>query len=86
MTTKGKLAWGFVLLVTVLHLDFWWWDSTDIVLGFVPLALASQIGITLAAGLAWALVAHYAWPSDVEEWATAGQETGAGPDARGGRP
>lgn len=70
MTTKGKLAWGFVLLVTVLHVDLWWWDSTAIVLGFVPLTLAWQVGITLGAALAWWLVMTFAWPKGVEEWAS----------------
>jgi hypothetical protein len=70
MTTKGKLAWGFVLLVTVLHFDVWWWNSTEVVLGFVPLTLAHQIGITLGAALGWMLVTRFAWPRDVEEWAS----------------
>jgi len=80
MTTKGKLAWGFVLLVTVLHVDLWWWDSTEIVLGFVPLTLAYQVGITLGAALAWALVMRHAWPKDVEVWANGAPRR----DPRGG--
>jgi hypothetical protein len=86
MTTMGKLAWGLVLLVTVLHVDFWWWDSTLILWGFVPLTLAHQVGITLAAATAWALVIRFAWPRDVEEWAS--RELVGGPAseraARGG--
>lgn len=69
MTTKGKLAWGLVLLVAVLHFDFWWWDSTAVVFGFVPLTLAHQVGITLGAAIAWSLVIRFAWPKHVEEWA-----------------
>ncbi|MEZ6016284.1 MAG: hypothetical protein R3F49_14290 [Planctomycetota bacterium] len=82
MTTKGKLAWGLVLLVAVLHFDFWWWDSTTIVFGFVPLTLAFQVGITIGAALAWALVMRYAWPRDVEEWAAAADDQAAA-DASG---
>lgn len=70
MTTAGKLAWGLVLLVTLLHFDLWLWDSTSIVLGFVPLTLAYQVGITIAAAIAWGLVMRFAWPRDVEEWAS----------------
>jgi len=84
MTTKGKLAWGFVLLVTVLHCDFWWWDSTAVVFGFVPLTLASQVGVTFGAALAWGLVMRFAWPRDVEEWASGGAGPAAGRDGRGG--
>lgn len=78
MTTQGKLAWGFVLLVTVLHFDLWWWNSTSIVFGFVPLTLAYQVGITLAAALGWALVMRFAWPHHVEEWAAGSERVGRG--------
>lgn len=82
MTRNGKLAWGFVLLVAVLHCDFWWWDTTAVVLGFLPLTLASQIAITLAASAAWALVVRHAWPRDVEEWASELPGTEPRPAAR----
>lgn len=85
MTTRGKLAWGFVLLVAVLHVDLWWWDSTAVVLGFLPLTLAYQVGITVAAALAWALVMHVAWPRDVEEWAAGRSGTSSGEPGRGER-
>ena len=69
LTTAGKLAWGAVLLVAVLHCDFWWWSSTRIVFGFLPLTLAYQVGITLAAAAVWTLVIRFAWPAHIERWA-----------------
>ena len=72
MSTAGKLAWGLVLLATILHVDVWWWDSTSVVLGFLPLTLAHQVGVTVLAAVAWALVMRFAWPRDVEEWAAGG--------------
>jgi hypothetical protein len=45
--------------------------------------------ISIAAGLAWALVIRFAWPERVEEWASegdapqaAGLDAGRGPGAR----
>jgi len=74
MTTGGKCAWGFVVLLAILHFDFWLWDSTSVVLGFLPTGLAYQAGISVAASIAWALVVKLDWPEGVEEWAAAGEE------------
>ena len=67
--TKGQLAWGFVVVLAILHYDFWYWDDRSIVLGFMPIGLLYQALISLAAGVAWYFVVKHAWPSWVEEWA-----------------
>ena len=72
MSTAGKLAWGLVLVAAILHYDFWNWESTALVFGFVPVGLAYQAGISILAAIAWALVVRFAWPDQVEEWAAAG--------------
>ena len=69
MTTRGKLAWGLVVVLAILHYDFWYWADGSLVLGFMPIGLFYQALISLAAGIAWFLVATYAWPTWVEEWA-----------------
>ncbi len=69
MTTGAKFAWGFVVLIAILHFDFWLWDSTSVVFGFLPTGLAYQAGISLAASVAWVLVIRFDWPDGVEEWA-----------------
>lgn len=53
----------------VLHHDFWNWNRTDLVLGFMPVGLAYHAGYSLVAGLFWHLVTRYAWPHSVEKWA-----------------
>lgn len=63
--------WGLVLLLGVLHYDFWWWEDTSVVFGFMPTGLAWHAFISLAAGATWFLVVKYAWPSKIEEWADA---------------
>lgn len=80
MSKGGKLAWGLVLLVAILHYDFWNWGRTTLVFGFMPVGLAYQAGISILAGIAWALVVKLAWPRRVEEWASSGD---AGQESEG---
>jgi hypothetical protein len=72
--TKGRLAWGLVAVLAILHYDFWYWGDGSLVLGFIPIGLFYQALISVAAGIAWALVATYAWPTWVEEWADAPED------------
>lgn len=72
MTTGGKLAWGLVGIIAILHYDFWLWDSTATIFGFMPVGLAYQAGISFAAAMAWILVTKLDWPHGVEEWADGG--------------
>ena len=69
-----RLVWGLVILLAILHYDFWYWEDEHLVLGFMPVGLAYHAGLSLVAALAWALVIHHAWPDEVEEWAAEGGE------------
>jgi hypothetical protein len=62
-----KLIWGLVLLLVVLHQDFWNWDSTTLVGGVVPLALFYHACLSVAATVVWFLATRYAWPAELEE-------------------
>ena len=66
---KGALAWALVVVLAVLHWDFWWWDDRTLIFGFMPIGLFSQALISVGAGIAWALVVRHAWPNHVEAWA-----------------
>jgi hypothetical protein len=59
------LVWGLVLVLIVLHQDYWLWDNTTLVFGFLPIAIFYHMGISLAAVVVWLLATRYAWP--VEE-------------------
>ena len=76
MSGRVKLAWALVLLVGLLHYDFWNWEDTTLVFGFLPIGLAYQALISILAALAWACVVRFAWPERVEEWANAGDDAG----------
>ena len=62
--------WLLVLLVVmlyVLHQDFWFWRSAHpLVFGFLPVGLAYHAGFTLAAAALMALLVRVAWPSHLE--------------------
>ncbi len=72
--TKGRLAWALVVVLAILHYDFWYWADGSLVFGFMPIGLLYQVLISVAAGIVWALVATYAWPTWVEKWAEAGED------------
>jgi hypothetical protein len=74
MSSMGKVAWGLILFLAIIHYDFWLWDSTTLLFGFFPLGLAYHAGISIAAATAWFLVTRFAWPDDVEEWASGGRK------------
>ncbi len=65
---KRKWIWFLpIVVLAVLHQDNWWWASTDLVMGFVPIGLAWHAMISLGAGLGWWLVILFAWPTSVDE-------------------
>lgn len=77
MSTKAKLAWGWIAALGILHYDFWFWDDPTIVFGFLPIGLLWQMGISLGAALGWFLLVQWGWPERAEEWA-AESDDGAG--------
>ncbi len=61
------LVYGLIVLLALLHQDFWWWDDSDtLVFGFVPVGLAYHALLSLAAGVLWALAVKFCWPADVD--------------------
>ncbi len=62
-----RLVYGSIILLALLHQDFWWWDDSDtLVFGFVPVGLANHAFLSLAAGVLWALAVKFCWPADVD--------------------
>ncbi len=62
-----KLLLGiFVVVLIVLHQDFWQWDNAELVWGFMPYALLYHMGISLAASAMWLWATRYVWPPDEE--------------------
>ncbi len=60
------VVWGLIVALLVLHQDNWFWDSTTLVWGFMPVALLYHAGISVAAGVTWCLATRYCWPEGLE--------------------
>jgi len=62
------VVYGLIVLLAILHQDFWWWDDvTPLVFGFVPIGLAYHVGVSIAAGVLWGLAARYCWPRGADD-------------------
>ncbi len=62
---RWMLYIGLVVLF-LLHNDFWFWDNSKQVLG-LPIGLAYHIGFCVAATILMALVVKYAWPHYLQD-------------------
>lgn len=56
-----------VVVVLVLHQDFWLWTDKTLVFGFLPIGLAYHAVYALVAALTMWLLVRFAWPKEIEE-------------------
>ena len=61
-----KLYAAISLAMIVLHQDFWFWTSTRLVFGVLPVGLAYQAGYSLLAMAVMAWLVRVAWPARLE--------------------
>ncbi len=65
---KALLVTVLVLVVYLLHQDFWNWKKTDpLILGFLPIGLAYHAGYSILAAILMAFLVRIAWPKHLEE-------------------
>lgn len=64
MSRPLLVAAGIALLI--LHHDWWFWDSTHLLLGFLPIGMAYHIAYSVAASAFWACVVIWAWPRRID--------------------
>lgn len=64
-----SVVYMLVILVAVLHQDFWLWDNSTLVFDFMPIGLAYHTLYSLVCAGLWALAVNYAWPSHLEQFA-----------------
>jgi hypothetical protein len=56
-----------VLLVYVLHQDFWnWRQAHPLIFGFLPIGLAYQAAYSVLASILMAILVRFAWPGHLE--------------------
>ena len=66
-----RLTYALIVLLFLVHQDFWWWGDGTLVWGFLPVGLAYHALFSVAAGLVWALALKTIWPHRWEAWAAA---------------
>jgi len=53
---------GLVVVLLIAHQDYWNWNDSRLVMGFLPVGLFYHLGISLAASAVWILAVTWAWP------------------------
>ena len=66
--SKAPWVWGLVVLLAILHQDFWQWNSQTLWFGFLPAVLGYHALFSLACGGVWFLATRWAWPTHLERW------------------
>ena len=62
-----RIVFALIVMLMILHHDFWWWDDSEtLVFGFIPIGLAYHAGVSIAAGILWAMAVKFCWPQDVD--------------------
>ncbi len=67
MKSKTAALTLLILVVYLLHQDFWNWKKAEpLVFGFLPIGLAYQAGYSILAALLMAVLVKFAWPRHLE--------------------
>ena len=66
-----------VLTLLVLQQDYWLWNDTSLVFGFLPGCLAWHMGVSVLAAAVWLIAVCFAWPVDDEKVAPGGKDEAA---------
>ena len=70
-----------IMVVYVLHQDFWNWKSTEpLIFGFLPIGLAYHAGYSILAAIMMAILVKFVWPSHLESAAESDQSERNRPD------
>lgn len=77
---KKRAVYSAILILALLHQDFWFWDDPSLVWGFLPIGLAYHCLYSVVAGLAWYLAMKYAWPDELDALGHAKAKEGAPPE------
>jgi len=72
------IVWMLVVVLAIVHFDFWYWSDRTLLFGFLPIGLGFHAGFSLACGFVWLLAVRFAWPSELEAWADEGAAGGPG--------
>lgn len=74
---RSMLVLTAVVLLGLLHQDFWLWSEASLWFGFVPSGLAYHVAFSLVTAGLWGVVVRFAWPKEPDA------EDGNPSDSRG---
>ena len=60
------LVWVLVVILLIIHQDFWFWEDSRLVFGFIPIGLFYHACISIAAGIVWYVATVVAWPEEID--------------------
>ncbi len=60
-------VWLLVVVLLIVHQDFWFWDDPTLVFGFMPIGLFYHACISISASIVWFLATCFAWPRELEQ-------------------
>lgn len=64
---KSIYLWIPVIVLLILHQDYWQWDRNELVYGFLPYTLAYNMGISLGTAALWIIVCTFMWPTELDQ-------------------
>jgi hypothetical protein len=70
------MKWGLAVLLVVvalLHQDFWNWTDKSLVFGILPVGLAYHAAYSCVAALTMLALVKFAWPHHLEDPESAGE-------------
>ena len=80
---KTLLLTLLVLVVYILHQDFWNWKKVEpLVFGFLPVGLAYHAAYSILAAVTMAVLAKFAWPKHLETVEPEASKSKPSPDER----
>jgi hypothetical protein len=59
-----RIIWIGVIVLIILRQDLWFWNDPSLVFGILPVGLAWQVVISIAAAILWMVATKIAWPAD----------------------
>jgi hypothetical protein len=76
---KRTTLYAALLLLALLHQDFWFWEDSTLLLGFLPVGLAYHAFYCIVTSLLMYLLVTRAWPGEAEAFANSRPDDEASP-------
>jgi hypothetical protein len=56
-----------LILLMILHQDYWQWEDATLVFGLLPWTLVYHMGLSVSAAAVWWLTVRFCWPENPSE-------------------